>query len=213
MSSFSSKFDDFWRAVQTRGLDVNEIDPSNADHFGNLGLTDAELRGLALFNTNGRCAMCHVLTSENGQPPVFTDFTYDNLGIPKNPQNPFYRQEKTYNPFGANWVDKGLGGYLETAEKYKTFAAANMGKHKVPTLRNVDLRPAPGFAKAFAHNGAFKSLKDVVHFYNTRDKAGANWPAPEVAANVNPGEIGNLGLTDSEENLIVEFMKTLSDRR
>ena len=213
VSSFTSKFDDFWRAVKARGLDVQEIAPSNADHFGNLGLTDAEIRGLALFNTNGRCAMCHVLTSENGLPPLFTDFTYDNLGIPKNPQNPFYRQDKMYNPAGANWVDKGLGGYLETTEKYKAFAAANLGKHKVPTLRNVDLRPAPGFVKAFAHNGYFTSLKDIVHFYNTRDKAGANWPAPEVAANVNPGEIGNLGLTDSEENLIVEFMKTLSDRR
>ncbi len=87
------------------------------------------------------------------------------------------------------------------------------GSHKTPTLRNVDRRPSPGFVKAFMHNGYFKSLKDVVHFYNTRDKAGANWPPPEVAANVNRAEMGDLGLTDDEENAIVEFMKTLSDRR
>jgi cytochrome c peroxidase len=213
VSSFSSKFDDFWRAAKAKGLKVEDIGPSNSREFENLGLADAELKGLVLFNTKGACAKCHVLESENGKPPVFTDFSYDNLGVPKNPQNPFYRQDKIYNPDGANWVDKGLGGYLETTEKYKAFAAANMGKHKVPTLRNVDLRPAPGFVKAFTHNGSFKSLKDVVHFYNARDKAGAKWPAPEVVANVNTGEMGNLGLTDTEENLIVEFMKTLSDRR
>jgi cytochrome c peroxidase len=213
VSPFSSKFDDFWRAAKVKGLKVEDIAPSNAKDFENLGLADAELKGLVLFNTKGKCAKCHALESANGKPPVFTDFTYDNLGVPKNPQNPFYHQDKMYNPDGANWVDKGLGGYLETTEKHKAFAAANMGKHKVPTLRNVDLRPAPGFVKAFAHNGCFKSLKDIVRFYNTRDKAGAKWPAPEVAANVNTEEMGNLGLTDSEENLIVEFMKALSDRR
>ena len=61
-----------------------------------------------------------------------------------------------------------------------------MGKHKVPTLRNVDLRNGPeGFVKAFGHNGYFKSLEEIVHFYNTRDVPGAGWngepwPEPEV---------------------------------
>ena len=88
-----------------------------------------------------------------------------------------------------------------------------MGKHRTPTLRNVDKRPSPGFVKAFMHNGYFKSLKDVVHFYNTRDVAGAGWPAPEVAANLNTTELGDLGLTADEEDDIVEFMRALTDRR
>jgi cytochrome c peroxidase len=213
VNPFSSKFDDFWRAAEAKGLKVEDIAQASAKDFENLGLTETELKGLVLFNTKGKCAACHVLKSEKGLPPVFTDFTYDNLGIPKNPQNPFYGQDKKYNPDGAGWADKGLGGYLETTEKYRQFAAVNMGKHKVPTLRNVDLRPSPGFVKAYMHNGFFKSLKEVVRFYNTRDKAAVKWPAPEVAANVNTAEMGNLGLTDNEENLIVEFMKTLSDRR
>jgi cytochrome c peroxidase len=213
VSPFSSKFDDFWRAAREKGLKVEDITQAAAKEFENLGLSETELKGFVLFNTKGKCAACHVLESEKGKPPVFTDFKYDNLGVPRNPQNPFYGQDRKYNPDGANWVDKGLGGYLETTEKYRQFAAVNMGKHKAPTLRNVDLRPAPGFTKAYMHNGVFKSLKDVVHFYNTRDKAGAKWPAAEVAANVNTSEMGNLGLTDNEENLIVEFMKTLSDRR
>ena len=59
------------------------------------------------------------------------------------------------------------------------------------------------------HNGVFKSLKEVVHFYNTRDVE--EWPPPEVPENVNTDELGDLGLTDAEENAVVAFMKTLSD--
>ena len=88
-------------------------------------------------------------------------------------------------------------------------ATENMGKHKVPTLMNVYKRPDNGFTKAYMHNGVFKSLKEVVHFYNTRDDG--SWPAPEVSANVNKVDLGKLGLTDGEENAIVAFMKTLSD--
>jgi cytochrome c peroxidase len=94
---------------------------------------------------------------------------------------------------------------------------AACGKMQVQTLRNVDMRPCPTFAKAYMHNGYFKSLKEAVHFYNTRDvlprcKQGDEgekvtcWPAPEVAANMNK-TIGNLGLTDNEEDQIVAFMK------
>jgi cytochrome c peroxidase len=100
-------------------------------------------------------------------------------------------------------------------------ALENMGKQKVPTLRNVDKRPSPSFVKAYAHNGYFKTLESIVHFYNTRDVLpvctdtgipGVDcWPAPEVASNVNVAELGNLGLTAAEETAIVAFLKTLSD--
>jgi cytochrome c peroxidase len=165
-----------------------------------------------LFNATGKCAECHVLTSENSQPPLFTDFTYDNLGAPKNPDNPFYTQEQQWNPDGKEWVDNGLGAFLEKHPEYQEFAAENYGKYKVPTLRNVDKRPREGFVKSFLHNGFFKTLKDVVHFYNTRDKADADWPEPEISVNINQDELGDLGLTEEEEDLIVKFMQTLSDK-
>ena len=214
VNTFSSKFDGFWRAASAKGLEVETIGASNEQDFRGLGLSDREVRGLALFATKGLCANCHVLTPvAPGLPPIFADFKYDNLGVPRNPANPFYGQDKAFNPDGTAWVDPGLGGYLQTVEKYKALAAANRGKHRTPTLRNVDKRPSPGFVKAFMHNGYFKSLKDVVHFYNTRDVAGAGWPAPEVAANVNSTEMGDLGLTGDEEDAIVDFMKALSDKR
>lgn len=212
VNPYNSRFDDFWRKTRAAGLDVEKIDEKNMKQFKGMGLNDREVLGLMLFNTKGKCAECHVMTAVNGKPPVFTDFTYDNLGVPAFPGNPFYKMDKEFNPDGKNWIDKGLGGVLETVEKYKKFAPENMGKHKVPTLRNVDRRPKPGFVKAFMHNGFFKTLEEVVNFYNTRDKKGSKWPKPEVSANVNTEELGDLGLTPDEEDAIVTFMKTLSDR-
>jgi len=86
---------------------------------------------------------------------------------------------------------------------------AEWGKHKVPTLRNADQRPYPEFVKAYGHNGFFKSLEEITHFYNIRDVE--PWSAPEVSENVNTDELGNLGLTPDEEAAIVAFMKTLTD--
>lgn len=212
VNPFSSKFDDFWWKAKTAALDVESIDESNWQNYKNLGMDDDEVEGLMLFNTKGKCAECHVMTSINGKAPLFTDFTYDNLGVPKNPENPFYSMSSEWNTDGEGWVDKGLGEFLEKTTEFAQYAAENYGKQKVTTLRNVDLRPDEGFVKAFAHNGFFKSLKDIVHFYNTRDKADENWPPPEIKENVNTEELGDLGLTPDEEDLIVKFMKTLSDR-
>jgi cytochrome c peroxidase len=166
-------------------------------------LTDQEQRGLELFTGKAKCANCHM-------PPNFTDFTYDNLGVPRNPVNPFYN-ELVWNPTGADWVDTGLGGFLKAAGTAEAVWGPEWGKHKVPTLRNVDKRPDSGFVKAYGHNGYFKSLKEIVHFYNTRDVSGAGWPSPEVAENMNTAEMGKLGLTDAEEEAIVAFLGTLSD--
>ena len=212
INPYNSKFDGFWHKAKAAGLDVASIDETNWKKYGNMGLDPVELKGLVLFNGRAKCFACHALTSVDGKPPLFTDFTYDNLGAPRNPDNPFYKMAKEWNPDGERWVDPGLGGYLKGTEKYAKYAAENTGKHKVPTLRNVALAPRPGYERAYMHNGGFKSLKDVVHFYNTRDVASAKWPAPEVPVNINEDEMGNLELTAEEEDAIVAFMQTLSDK-
>ena len=61
----------------------------------------------------------------------------------------------------------------------------------------------------YKRQGYFKSLRSIVHFYNTRDTA--SWPQPEVSQNVNTAQVGDLGLTGREERAIVAFLKTLSD--
>ncbi len=179
---------------------------------GKARLNKQEKLGLELFEGKANCAACH--PSKPGpysDKPLFTDFTYDNIGTPKNPENPFYTMPPQFNPDGANFIDYGLGGYLKSAGYPEDVYTQELGKMKVPTLRNVDKRPYPEFVKAYSHNGFFKSLKEIVHFYNTRDVKGASWPAPEVQQNINKKELGNLGLTDEEENAIVAFLKTLSD--
>lgn len=130
---------------------------SKYDQFlaGKASLTDAELRGLALFNNpaKGNCAACHPSArGADGSPPLFTDFTYDNLGVPRNPRIP-----ATADP---NYFDLGLCG----PDRTDLAARADLcGAFKVPTLRNVATR------KAFFHNGFFTNLTDVVRFYVRRD--------------------------------------------
>lgn len=211
--NYAQAYERMARAISAyeKSAEVNPFS-SKFDYYlaGMVDLTDQEALGLQLFvaEDKGNCAACH-------PAPLFTDFTYDNLGVPKNPENPFYTMPPNWNPAGAYWVDTGLGGFLANT-MYASHAADNLGKQKVPTLRNVDKRPYPDFVKAYGHNGYFKSLEEIVHFYNTRDVPGAGWegeawPAPEVSDNINSDELGNLGLTPEEEAAIVAFMKTLSD--
>jgi len=212
-------------AAYEASSEVNQFS-SKYDYYlaGEANLTVEETVGLELFNGKAECSACHpsepsdIDDDDKDDPPLFTDFTFDNLGVPKNPDNPFYEMDEQYdsdgdpfNPDGEAWIDPGLGGFLESHSDpaWRALADENMGKHKVPTLRNVDKRPGNNFHKAYMHNGVFKTLEEVVHFYNTRDVE--TWPPPEVPENVNTDELGNLGLTEEEEAAIVVFMKTLSD--
>jgi cytochrome c peroxidase len=182
---FSSKFDEFFDACQAVGIDVSAIDATNVGTVPQGILTACELNGLVLFNTKAMCAACHPTAVEPYAPyPMFTDFTYDNLGIPVSPL------------LAGNPTDYGLGAFLGDP--------AENGKFKVSTLRNIADTPPYG------HNGFFPTLKAIVNFYNTRDVG--SWPPPEVPENVNTDELGNLGLTGQEEDDIVAFLKTLSDR-
>ena len=199
--------------------------------------TPEEQLGYDLFRGKGRCNECH-RDGGPGEEPLFTDFTASNLGTPANRAMPYYGEgapdHRGYvaNPEGPGFIDTGVGGFLAGAHalsgqpnpdpEWRQYTAKFKGKFQVPTLRNVDKRPYEGFVKSYGHNGYFKSLKEIMHFYNTRDvlpRCAPNdpgekvscWPAPEYADNMNTRQLGNLGLSDEEENAVVVFMKTLSD--
>ncbi len=148
---------------------------------GQADLTSEEMNGLMLFTRKGVCSNCHVTRWHEADAPVvlFSDFSYENVGLP--PKK------------GQNVPDLGL---FET-----TRDSADLGKFKVPTLRNV-AKTAP-----YMHNGIFETLEQVVHFYN---KA-SDFAAPEIASTANRFEVGELFLTPEEEAAIVAFLKTLSD--
>jgi cytochrome c peroxidase len=168
--------------------------------------------------------------------PLFTDFTANNIGLPKNLALPYYCENKpdqfgyTANPLGFNFVDLGLGAFLNgtgaapnpNTLQWKQLAPLFNGTFQTATLRNVDKRPTPTFIKEYMHNGYLKSLKEVVHFYNTsqalpRCAQGSPgekvtcWPSPEYPATLNTTQLGNLGLTSDEEDDIVAFLQTLTD--
>ena len=181
--------------------------------------------------------------------PLFTCFGSANLGLPLNPRLAlFYETTKdsfgfTPNPYGFGYRDLGLGNFLRSGfgsgtnpnSDWIQYAPKVDGQMQVSTARDVAMTPpqcptteAPGpyFQKEFFHNGYIKSLKQLVHFYNTRDKYAYNvtsghcpagtiervtcWPRPEVPNNIDM-TTGNLGLTDHEEDLIVAFLETLTD--
>ncbi|MEE9494067.1 MAG: cytochrome c peroxidase [Gammaproteobacteria bacterium] len=177
---------------------------------GKASFTEKELSGFALFNGKGECSACHLTdmtTAPDGSPfpALLTDFTYDNLGVPRNETIP-----------GNPEPNQGLGGRADIAAKDPS--GSLIGAHKVMSLRNIALTPP------YMHNGAFTTLAEVVHFYNTRDTKprvckditdpgfGKNcWPEPEFPDTMNTSELGDLGLTAREEADIVAFMETLTD--
>ena len=219
---FNSKYDAYLKQCLTQGGGMDDCAKGigkTASKVGKNFFSKEEWYGFQLFmgenNNNGilekgegaMCAACHVAdwTDDPGNvyvpdwapagwvPPVFTDFTYDNLGIPQNTAYPLDPEAP---------VDLGLGDVVSDP--------AENGKFKVMTLRNV------GLTAPFGHNGFFLKLKDITHFYNTRDvpgslQKGADWPAPEYPDTMNMDELGNLGLSDADEDALVEFMKTLTD--
>jgi len=192
-------------AAYERTSEVNQFS-SKYDLYvaGEVQLTDEETLGLELFEGKALCSQCH--PSEPGpyaEQALFTDYTYDNLGTPKNMDNPFYDLPRKFNPEGAGFIDYGLGGFLKSSGIMGWENEA--GKMKVPTLRNIAV------TSPYMHNGVFGSLTQVVDFYNTRDNVSASWPAPEVAENVNIEELGDLGLNETEVTALVAFMKTLTD--
>ncbi len=199
--------------------------------------TAQEQQGYALFRGQARCNECH-RDGGPGEDPLFTDFTASNIGTPANPRLPYYEENRpdalgyVANPLGSSYVDGGVGTFLSNGHvlsqpsavdaRWLKLAPDNQARFQVPTLRNVDKRPYPAFVKAYGHNGYFTSLKQIVHFYNTRDvlprcqphDAGEGttcWPAPESTQNMNRSKVGHLGLSEAEEDAIVSFMQTLTD--
>jgi cytochrome c peroxidase len=242
VSAFSSKFDAFLAGKYT--LTADEMAGFKLfNGKGNCNSCHLDGRGTTLKSDQADTSSAVLVN------PLFTCFGSANEGVPLNPRDAFYYQTKPDpygfigNPYGFGYRDLGLGTFLRSGfgsapnpnVNWRQFAPTVDGQMQVSSVRDVALTPtqcptteAPGpyFQKGFFHNGYFKSLKQVVHFYNTRDKyaypvtsghcpRGTTekvdcWPMPEVRNNIDMTS-GNLGLTDEEENQIVAFLQTLSD--
>jgi cytochrome c peroxidase len=202
-------------------------------------LSPMEYQGFRVFKDKGKCANCHTLTNLVNNPnvargqtellPVLSDFSYHNLGIPKNWNSPRLNLVE-FNPAGQSYIDLGLATNPAYTPGTPEYLAAK-GKFKTPTLRNI-ARTTP-----YGHNGYFRSpsaptadpifnsLMMIVHFYSTRDVDGQGWPMtpmapgpgftpwplPEVTDNLNTADMGNLMLLPDEGMALVAFLMTLTD--
>ena len=254
VSPFTSKFDAFLANPTTTPLSADER--AGYDLFrGKANCNSCHLDGRSTAPTPPPPQGTAPNSMDNGAAastrPLFTCFGSANLGLPLNPRDAFYYQTTpdfygfTANPYGFAYRDLGLGTFLRSGfgswpnpnSEWTQYAPTSDGKMQVSTARNVAMTPpqcptteAPGpyFQKEFFHNGYIKSLKQLVHFYNTRDKPGYFypvtsghcplgttekvdcWPMPEVSNNEDM-TVGNLMLTDHEEDLLVTFLQTLTD--
>jgi cytochrome c peroxidase len=246
-------FDEFALAIASyEGSDAVSPFTSKFDYFlaGKATLTAQEQNGYDLFRGKGSCNTCHLDGrastllggGDTGQAasvqPLFTDTTYNNIGLPKNVKLPWYSEDTpdqwgfTANPLGIGFTDEGMGLFLDGYYgappnlSWGTKLPQFEGKFQTSTARDAAMVPYAGFVKAFMHNGYLTSLKEVVHFYNTRDvypfpvlsghcpegtvEKVTCWPMPEDPNNENT-TIGKLGLTPEEEDDIVAFLRTLVD--
>ena len=181
---------------------------SKYDRFlaGTYTLSAAEQNGMDIYTNEdaavgaGRCTLCHPITKDGDNSPLMTDYSYDNLGVPIN------TGLRAVNGVTSN--DEGLYSNPQVSD-------VNLkGAFKVSSLRNVAV------TGPYMHNGVFKDLKTVVHFYSTRDVGGAinpetntTWKEGEFHSAKNTDELGNLGLTDEDEENLVAFLKTFTDAK
>jgi cytochrome c peroxidase len=185
---------------------------------GHARFTPAETRGYLAFNdpAKGNCAACHFSKpTQDGLPPLFTDYQYEALGVPRNkaiPANgdPAYFDLGICGPYRKNMADQ----------------TQYCGMFLTPSLRNSAVR------QVFFHNGVFHSLEEVLDWYVNRDLQPARfYPRDASGAVVKYDDIpekyrANVDVTDApfdrkpgdrpalskqEIQDIVAFLRTLND--
>ncbi|MEK6347050.1 MAG: cytochrome c peroxidase [Burkholderia sp.] len=122
---------------------------------GKARLTHAELNGLRLFNdpNKANCAGCHLSQpSPDGLPPMFTDYQYEALGLPRN-----HALDQNKDPA---FFDIGVCGPFRSDLKDQSQYCSMF---LTPTLRNSATR------QVFFHNGIYHDLQHVMDFYNERN--------------------------------------------
>jgi cytochrome c peroxidase len=264
ISPFNSKFDFFLASAGKGGVEGAPTVTLTSDEMAGYMLFNGK-GNCNSCHVDGRSTLLTPGQTDTGNTasvqPLFTCHGFANEGLPLNPRiSLFYESTPdifgfTPNPDGFQYRDLLLGNFLRSGPQsfpdpnqpaWLQFAPETDGQAQVMTARDVALTPPqcptteagtgqPYFQKEFFHNGYIKSLKQLVHFYNTRDSvpnpngnktyafpvtsghcpAGTVekvtcWPQPEVLNNIDM-TTGALGLTDQEENQIVAFLQTLTD--
>ncbi|KLT70055.1 cytochrome-c peroxidase [Flavobacterium sp. ABG] len=146
-------------------------------------LTNQEIEGMNLFMGKAKCATCHFTPLFNGTvPPNYSKTEHEVIGTP--------------NDISGKALSPDTGRYL-----YNKMPQL-VGAFKTPTVRNIAV------TGPYMHNGVFKTLEEVVDFYN---KGGGKGLGYAVDNQTLPFDA--LKLTKKEEQSLVAFMKTLTDKK
>ncbi|MCX8079620.1 MAG: c-type cytochrome [Bacteroidia bacterium] len=148
---------------------------------GKADLNEDQKKGFNLFMGKARCATCHFLPQFNGVKPPYISSEFEVLGTP----------------------DK-LNPHLPTSDsgRYKVNPAnQTLRAHRTPSLRNIT-RTAP-----YMHNGIFKTLEEVIDFYDSGGGAGKKFNLENQTI---PPD--SLHLTSDEKQALIEFLKTLDEK-
>ena len=176
---------------------------------GQYKMTDLEDLGMTLFFSQQftNCHNCHQLKpSPNREGETFSNYQYHNIGTPVN------KAARAVNGIDEDYVDQGLFQNPHVDDQNQ------LGKFKVPTLRNVAV------TSPYMHNGVFEELRTVILFYNkfnsnsskrqVNPETGKQWQSPEVSKNISLAELEKgPALDDRRIDALVAFMETLTDKR
>lgn len=142
-------------------------------------LTEDEIDGFNLYMGKAKCATCHFIPLFNGiTPPKYMASETEVIGVPTSLQD--------------SLTDPDLGWYTQIG------IASYKHAFKTPTLRNI------GETAPYMHNGIYKTLEEVMDFYNN---AGAVGLGNELENNTLPED--SLHLSTTEIDHIIKFMESL----
>jgi len=182
---------------------------------GKAEFTELEKKGFELFNSDKtNCRLCHtvdsnaVITDKTGKTrELFTNYEYENIGIPRNTEAMNRRAELGLQPIDAKF--SGLGGLVKNP--------THNGKSRVPTLRNIAV------TDPYMSNGKFQKLRTSIEFYDfisgkgthtINKETGKPWGVNDFPATINHTELSKTKtLTDSDVDSLIAFLRTLTDKK
>lgn len=201
-SPFTSKYDKLIQCKASGKLTSECLKQGNWNADEDLGMS------LFFSEANTNCATCHQLQSQSiVANETFTDYTYHNIGTPKNIEA--IQRRHALGQASANPTEHGVFGATPAVGK------ANDGAIKVPTLRNVAV------SGPYMHNGVFQNLKTVLEFYDhmgsgiraNNPETGTPWGTTDVPSTINHADLNMPALSDRKIQALEAFLKTLTDAR
>ncbi|MCC4118181.1 hypothetical protein LLG90_22780 [Aromatoleum toluclasticum] len=189
------RINDAWRAIASyQRTVVSDGSKVPFDRFAKgdkKALSEAQQRGLAIFNGKAGCIQCH-----NG--PLASDQKFHNLGLPDFEgfkTDPLYQVTHRWEHYQKGVSEpKYRGADMDYGLYFQTKNSKDIGKFRTPSLREVK------YTGPYMHNGVFTTLEQVVDFYDAGGSA-----APHKSELLKP-----LGLTAQEKADLVAFLDALS---